>query len=210
MKRIFFTCISLFLLSGCSLFSLHDLKLHGEGSLITISYDIVDQLLEKTTFPLVPGDTEQAILVTTPVNNNDYSKVSDLGRVLQEQVASRFVQQQFAVKAVNLQDSLDIRPQHGETILSRETERLAPNTNAQAIFVSTLSQAGEILYINARLIDPKSGSIISATDKKLVMNSHTRSLLTKHTAQSLHNLPTNFDPDPVAEPAAPFMNSILY
>lgn len=210
MKRIFLTYICLFLLSGCSAQSLNSLKLHVEGSLIDVSYDIVDQLLAETTFPLIPGDTEQAILIATPVNNNDFSKVSDLGRLLQDQIASRFVQQQFAVKEINLQDSLDIRPQHGETILSRDTERLTLTTNAQAIFVSTLSQAGDILYINARLVDPRSGSIISATDKKLVMNSHTQRMLKKHTAQNLHNPQTNFDTNPVAEPKPPFMNSILY
>lgn len=178
--------------------------------MINTSYDIVDQLLEGTTFPLTPGDNQQAILVATPVDNNDYNKVSDLGRLLQDQIASRFVQQQFAVKEINLQGTLDIVPQHGETILTRETDRLAANTSAQAIFVSTLSQAGEILYINARLVDPKSGAIISATDKKLVMNSHTQKMLIKHSPQSNREPQTNFASDPIAEPKRPYMNSILY
>lgn len=210
MKRILLLCVCALLCSSCSQQTINSLKLHVEGSLIDVSYDIADQLLTDTSFPLTPGDTEQAILVATPVDNNDYSKVSDLGRLLQDQIASRFVQQQFAVKEINLQSSLDIRPQHGETILTRETRRLATHTNAQAIFVATLSRAGDILYINARLVDPQSGSIISATDKKLVMNSHTQGMLMTNTVKNHQNPQSNFDIDPIAEPKPPFMNSILY
>ncbi|WP_156792301.1 FlgO family outer membrane protein [Desulfotalea psychrophila] len=188
---------ALLFLGACSTPTFDHTPLAARKNLILFSYDIVDDLVENAMPPIIPGNPEQPILVTTVVSNNNLQKTSAFGRLIQQQVISRFVQHNYIVKEIKLEDKLHIRPQTGETILSRHPQNIKEEQTAQAIFTGTTSRANRVLYISARLINPKDGTIISANDYSLTIDEHIMALLGLE------------EDDRVAEPERPIMNSIL-
>ncbi len=171
-------CILVFILvcffSGCSRFNctrLEDL-LGADTDLISFSYNIADRLTASANPPLVPLNPDMPILVTTFVDNNDLEKTSQLGRTLQEHIASRLVQLGYTVKEIKLSNSLSIEPRSGETILSRDLKKLSQTQKAQAILVGTLSSTNRTLYISSRLINPITANVITSDDYRLCMDDH--------------------------------------
>jgi TolB-like protein len=196
-------CLSLGSLSACSCFNCTPLEsyLGGEKNLISFSYEIADELVSSAYPPLIPRHPEMAVLVTTFVDNNNLEKTSRFGRTLQEHVASRLVQAGYTVREVKMADSLRIEPRSGETILSRDINRLQGENRAQAILAGTYSRINRKLYVSARLINPVDNNIIATDDFQLCMDDD---LLTLFRLQKYTDIDT-----PVEDPGQPFLNSIL-
>lgn len=188
------------LTSGCASLKCAYL-LSNNTDLIKFSYVIADNLAQSSLPPLTPHHPEMPILVTTFVNNNDLQQTSNFGRVLQEQIASRFVQLGYTVREIKLANTLHIEPKSGETILSRDLAQLRDGQKAQAILVGTVSRTNQVLYISARLINPSNNNIIASDDYQLCMDDDIFDLL---------GLRRNDAADkPIAEPQPPLLNSIL-
>jgi TolB-like protein len=191
------------LLTSCSCFNCTPLEglLGGNKNLITFSYDIAEELIDTAIPPLVPRHPEMAILMSTFVDNNDLERTSRFGRILQEHIASKFVQEGYTVKEIKLAESLSINPKSGETILSRDLNRLNPDQKAQAILVGTFSRTNRTLYVSARLINPSNNNIIATDDFKVCMDDD---LLAIFELQRQSDIDT-----PIEDPGQPFLNSIL-
>lgn len=159
-------------LSGCSYFNGTKLEgiLGADENLISLSYKITQQLEERATPRLMPRNPDQPLLVTTFVDNNDLTRTSHFGRILQEHITSRFVQLGYTVREIKLRDSLVMKPKSGETILSRDIRLVSPSLSAQAILVGTYSYTNRTMYISARLINPETATIISSADYQLIMD----------------------------------------
>jgi TolB-like protein len=188
---------------GCSSFNCTRLEniLGANTNLISFSYRIADQLIERAMPPLVPLNPDMPVLVTTPVDNNDLSRTSRFGRVLQEHITSRLVQRGYTVREVKLADSLTIEPKSGETILSRNLSRLLDDQPAQAILVGTVSRSNRILYISMRLINPVNNNIFATDDYRLCMDDDILNMFGLKRQGDLD--------DPVDEPGQPLLNSVL-
>jgi TolB-like protein len=161
-----------FLLATCSYFNGTPLEneLGADENLISFSYTITQKLVENARTSLQPGNPDMPILVTTFVDNNDLTRTSQFGRILQEHIISRLVQLGYTVKEIKLRDQLLIKPKSGETILSRDLRLIKPSLTAQAILVGTYSRAGRTMYISARLINPETSAIVSSVDNRLIMD----------------------------------------
>lgn len=159
-------------LAGCSYFNGTKLEgiLGADENLISLSYKITQQLEERATPRLMPRNPDQPLLVTTFVDNNDLTRTSHFGRILQEHITSRFVQLGYTVREIKLRDSLVMKPKSGETILSRDIRLVSPSLSAQAILVGTYSYTNRTMYISARLINPETATIISSADYQLIMD----------------------------------------
>ena len=195
------------LLTGCSSFNCTKLQgvLGTEQNLITLATQITDNLTQKAFPPLLPGEPELPILVTTFVNNDNLKETSRFGRILQEHIASRLVQTNYTVKEIKLRQTLLMQEQSGETMLSRDTQKIDPKQSltSQAILVGTYSYTDRVMSISARLVNPKDRNIISSYDYQLCMDD---------------NISTMFEPkrkpstpdDEVAPPKKSVIDSIFY
>ncbi len=197
------TLAALFLLTGCSVFNCTRLEnlLGNDTDLIKFSYNVADTLIQRAMPPLIPRHPDMPILVTTLVDNNNLSRTSRFGRVLQEHIASRFVQLGFTVKEIKLTNTLQIDQGSGEIILSRDLSLLTGAQQAQAIFAGTISHTSDIMYISTRIINPVNSNIIAADDYRLCMDEN---ILAMFGLQRQNELDGQ-----IQEPEQPFLNSIL-
>ena len=188
---------------GCSSFNCTKLEniLGSNTNLIDFSYTIADHLVERAMPPLVPLHPDMPVLVTTPVDNNDLSRTSRFGRVLQEHITSRLVQRGYTVREVKIADSLTIEPRSGETILSRNLSHVLDGQPAQAILVGTVSRTNRILYISMRLVNPVNNNIFATDDYRLCMDDDILQMFGLKRQGDLD--------DPIGEPGQPLLNSVL-
>ena len=196
--------LPVYLFSGCSYFNETKLEtsLGRDVNLIDYSYNIADDLIYESFPPLIPRQPGMAVLTTTFVDNNDLTKTSHFGRLLQEHIGSRLVQQGYTVKELKLRKNLLIQEQSGETMLSRQMNLINKSQKAQAIMVGTISYIERTMYISARLVNPHDGTIISAKNYRLYMD---RNVL------AMYNLrPVGYENDAIEQPNESLMNSILY
>jgi len=173
-----------------------------DTNLIGFSYEIAEDLVDTSMPPLVPRHPDMPVFVTTFVDNNDLTKTSKLGRILQEHIASRIVQLGYTVREIKLARTINIEPKSGETILSRDLRKISGELKAQAIVVGTISRSDHVLYISARVVAPENGNIIATYDHQLYMDDN---LLAMY---GLRNL-DEFD-NPIAEPEQPSRSGFFF
>lgn len=197
----------LLLSAGCSRFNCTRLEqLAGaDTDLIAFSYSIAEELVATARPPLIPRNPEMPILVTTFVDNNNLARTSQFGRTLQEHIGSRLVQLGYAVKEIKLASQLTIEPRSGESMLTREIDRISPSIKSQAILVGTINITSRTMYISARLIEPVRHTILASTDHRLCMDDTVLAMFGLK-----RQMPTATGNDEIKEPSRPFMNSILY
>ena len=191
-------------LSGCTYFNGTRLEgfLGADENLISLSYKITEDLEENAIPRLMPRHPDQPLLMTTFVDNNDLNQTSHFGRVLQEHIASRFVQLGYTVREIKMRNNLLIRPKSGEIMLSRDLKLLNPSLTAQAVLVGTYSYSKRTMYISARLINPENSTIISSMDYQLVMDENVLAMFGLKIAKD--------DPYTIEKPRESLINKIFY
>jgi uncharacterized protein with PIN domain len=137
------------------------------------------------------------------VTTDDLTQTSRFGRLLQTHIGTSFVQRKYTVKEINLRHTMEIQVGEGEKILSRDLDLIEQKQAAQAILVGTYSLNNRILYINAKLVDPKSRNILSAESYRLCMDDNLLALFGLQRAQE------NTD-DLIDPPPEPILDRILY
>ncbi len=202
-KSFFLLTIVLSFLTGCSSFNCTRLEnlLGSDTNLISFSSTIAETLIQRAMPPLIPRHPDMPILVTTLVDNNNLSRTSRFGRILQEHISSRFVQLGFTVKEIKLTNTIQINQGSGETVLSRDLSLLKGAQQAQAIFAGTISHTDNIMYISTRLIDPVNSTIIATDDYRLCMDENILAMFGLQRQDGVD--------DSVEEPSRPFLNSIF-
>jgi len=145
-----------------------------QAGLGSISYRAVEYLINSGSNRL---DKKGTILVTSWVNVDHLEKSSTFGRLRGDQTANRLVQLGYVVKELRLGNSLVIRKETGELILSRDTRKISQIHSAQAIIAGTYAVGGRYVYINMRLISPQNERIISAVDFVTPLNNDVKRLL---------------------------------
>ncbi len=173
-SRYFIIVVVLFQVSGCSGFNCTPLeRLCGaDVNMIRLANVITDNLVETAMPPLIPRLPEQAILTSTFVNLDNFEESSRFGRLLQEQIGTRLVQHDYTVKEIHLRNTMKIRPEDGEKMLSRDLSEINPNDPTQALLVGTYHMTNRILYITAKLVNPANRNILSAENYRLCMDNN--------------------------------------
>ncbi len=201
---VFFILVSF--LSGCSSFNCTPLEklLGGDVDTVRLANVITNNLITNAVPPLIPRLQKQAILTTSFVNLDTFKETSSFGRLIQEQIGARLVSYNFTVKELHLTNTLKIRPEEGETMLSRDLSKINPDYPAQAILVGTYSLNNRILYITAKLINPISRNIIAAENYRLCMDDNLLALL------GLKRKSNNYYHDEIEPPRRSLINAIFY
>ncbi len=149
-----------------------------DGNLVTMGYSIADKLAENAAQSIGPSDS---LIVASFVNVNNLEESSSFGRIIAEQIASRFAQRGQSVIELKLrQNSIFISEGKGEFMLSRDLREISKTHNTSAVVVGTYANGGDRLYVSARMVRPADNILIAAWDYGIPMQPNTMSVMLRN------------------------------
>lgn len=138
-----------------------------KADIVGTSHEAADILLQRSAGKLDPA---KSIIAATFVNIDNLDKASSFGRIVSEQVASRFSEQGYSVVEMLLRNNVYIKQRQGEFLLSRELRSISSEHNAQAVIVGTYALGRKNVYVTARLIRSKDSIILASYDYSLPLD----------------------------------------
>jgi hypothetical protein len=130
--------------------------------LITVHYTVADTLFEALCKPEV---CEMPLLMSSFVMLDDLDRTSHLGRIIPQQIGSRFAQHGMHMVDVRLRtQSLLVRKGHGEFALSRELDKINRDINAFAVLTGTYSVVYGRVYVTAMILRSTDGALLASLD----------------------------------------------
>ncbi|MCL7461397.1 FlgO family outer membrane protein [Pseudomonas sp. NW5] len=166
-------------LSGCS----HSLQHRSErltlseNTFIATNQIAVDRLIRHLDARLPAGSGP--LLVTTLVNIDDLDTSSTLGRVISEQVTSRFVQHDYRIVEMKFGKSVYMHRDQGEMVLTRAVQETASQHAAKAVVVGTYGESRNHAFISLKVVQPETSAIIAVHDYAVPL-SHGISLMLRN------------------------------
>lgn len=156
-----------------------------ESHLIKSSYDAVDRVINQIEHSHLKHELQKnkPIMVASFVDIDYVQHSSTFGRMIAEEVASRFSQSGYPVIELKMRpDTLVIYEElnshaTGEKVLSRNLQHLTFEHDAQAVVVGTYAPAKNYVYVTMKVIRSRDGIIIYSYDYRLPMDADTKSLL---------------------------------
>ncbi len=155
-------------LSGCTTLKTQD------SNLIAINHSAAENLLALTSSTL---SKSQPVLVASFVDVDNLESSSTFGRMASEQIASKLSQSGYQVIEMKFRNSVFIKEQSGEFILSRQLLDLSSEYNAQAVLAGTYAIGAESVWVTSKLIRTIDGVILSSYDYVLPIGPDTKALL---------------------------------
>lgn len=121
----------------------------------------------------------QTVLPASFVEDKNLEQSSAMGRMLAQQVASRFTQAGYSVIEIKLRKQVRLVKGEGEGqfLLSRELEKIAESHNASAVLVGSYVATPSVLFVNTQLILVKGGIVLASQDYKIPLTRELRALL---------------------------------
>jgi len=137
-----------------------------DGDVVYASYAIVNKLENNIRVPI---SQDAPIIVASFVNVSDLTKSSAFGRIMSEQVGSRFAQKGYKVIEMKLrQNSIFVDQENkGEFLLSRNIKDISVAHEAAVVVVGTYAQGYDKVYVSARMVNPIDSVIMSSCDYEL-------------------------------------------
>lgn len=173
-----FSCIAVVSLVGCSAAPTQKPEPTWEqavnNQLLPANYKAADALLAQVRASLGKA---QPLIIATVVNIDNLDQSSTLGRLISEQVAARFTQSGYRMVEMKFRNSVYVKRNQGELMLTREIGDLALSHDAQAVIVGTYGQSDEYVFINLKVIQPASNIVLAVQDYVLPLNSSIKALL---------------------------------
>lgn len=108
------------------------------------------------------GTDPGPIGITTFVNVDDLYSTSTFGRMVSEQLMSELAMRGYDIVELRHTDALQFLSSAGEFALSRNAAAVRPTRDLGGVVVGTYVSSPERVYMNARLIDPRSSVVLSA------------------------------------------------
>lgn len=142
------------------------------GSLVQASHGAADRLLQDAAL-----DPRQPVLVGTLVNVDRLDESSRFGRIVSEQIAGRMTQRGMRVVELKLRDSVAMRSELGELLLSRELREVSQAHHAQAVLVGTYAVSARQVYVSLKLVLPEGNAVVAAHNYTVPLDEDVRSLL---------------------------------
>lgn len=147
-----------------------------DTDLIESSYRAADNLIRNNKMTVKP---KFRLLITTVADIDNLEDSTSLGRLLAEQLATRFTQRGYSVIEAKLQSGLFMIPKTGEFILSDQLRNLEQQYQASTVVAGTYAVAKDKVYITLKMLDCKSSEVISSYAYTLPLGSNTLTLLQK-------------------------------
>jgi TolB-like protein len=145
-----------------------------DANLVEANYGAADALLARTPWL---KERREPLLAATFVDINNLETSSGLGRVIGEQIGSRFAQQGFTVIEIKMRNNIFVAEGTGELMLSRSVKEISQSHNAAAVIAGTYAVARQSVYVNARLIRATDNLVLAAYDYVLPYGPDARALV---------------------------------
>jgi TolB-like protein len=145
-----------------------------DANLVEANYGAADALLARTPWL---KERREPLLAATFVDINNLETSSALGRVIGEQLGSRFAQEGFTVIQITMRNNIFVAEGTGELMLSRSVKEISQSHNAAAVIAGTYAVARQSVYVNARLIRATDNLVLAAYDYVLPLGPDARALV---------------------------------
>lgn len=146
-----------------------------DEEMVPFIYAATDQLVQNAHRAV---SSDAPILVASFVNVNNLQESSSFGRIMAEQVTSRLAQRGYRPIEMKLRrDSVFIKKEAGEFLLSRELQQLSSEYNASGVVVGTYAVARNEVFVSIRLVRVDDNSVLSGTDFSMPIGLNTLELL---------------------------------
>jgi TolB-like protein len=146
----------------------------SDANLVDKSYAAADALLLRAPWL---KERREPLLAATFVDINNLETSSGLGRVIGEQIGSRFAQQSFTVIEIKMRNNIFVAEGTGELTLSRSVKEISQSHNAAAVIAGTYAVARQSVYVTARLIRATDNLILASYDYVLPLGPDARALV---------------------------------
>lgn len=151
--------------------------------MVAASYEAVDELLKSQKLaPLVTAHGSKGVLVATIADINNLKKSSAFGRLLSEQISSRFAQLGVHVNEVKLGDNLYVNRNEGEFLLTRELSEIGATLNTETVLVGTYADGGGVIFVTLKLVRASDSRVSSAYNFSIVKSESIKGLLLNKSA----------------------------
>lgn len=164
--------------SGCATFfdeSVPARSIVQDADLIGANHSAADALLTRAPWL---KERRDPLLAATFVDINNLETSSGLGRVIGEQIGSRFTQQGFTVVEIKMRSNIFIKEGSGEFALSRSIREISQSHNAAAVIAGTYAVGRQSVFVQARLIRATDNLILASYDYALPLGPDVRALVT--------------------------------
>ena len=140
------------------------------------SYAAGDRIAEDLNRQNISPDLP--ILVASFVNIDNLIQSSTLGRIISEQISSRLAQHGYKIIEMKLrQESVFIKKNEGEFMLSRDLKDLGIAHDVHAVLVGTYAVSKYLVYVSARVVRTEDSAVLVGHDYELPHDEITASLL---------------------------------
>ncbi|MDG4555364.1 MAG: FlgO family outer membrane protein [Candidatus Competibacter sp.] len=145
-----------------------------DANLVDQNYSAADALLTRTPWL---KERNEPLLAATFVDINNLEISSGLGRVIGEQIGSRFAQQGFTVMEIKMRNNIYVAEGAGEFALSRSVKEISQSHNAAAVIAGTYAVGRQSVFVNARLIRATDNQVLAAYDYVLPLGPDAKALV---------------------------------
>lgn len=145
-----------------------------DANLVDANYGAADALLTRAPWL---KDRREPLLAATFVDINNLETSSGLGRVVGEQIGSRFAQQGFTVVEIKMRNNIFVKEGAGEFVLSRSVKEISQSQNAAAVIAGTYAVGRQSVFVNARLIRATDNLVLAAYDYVLPLGPDAKALV---------------------------------
>ena len=190
---IVFAFIALGIINGCSK-RYYDLPVYSAAPVIDAYNNSTGRF--KTEYladqinSFYRGTVNGPIAVSTFVNLDDLYSSSTFGRILSEQLMSDLAMRGYTVVEMRQAEALQILQSEGELGLSRDIEMIKPAQQISGLVVGTYAVSPVRVYINTRLIDPRTSLVASVGSVEISKTAEIARLLRGNTMQmTLERIP---------------------
>lgn len=149
----------------------------SNNQLIPTNYKAADALLAQLTPILIKS---QPLIIATIVNIDQLDRSTTLGRLISEHVSARFTKAGYRMIELKYRNSVYVKREQGELMLTREIKDLAHSHDAQAVIVGTYGTGGDYAFINLKVIQPATNIVLAAEDYAIPLTAPIRALLRDH------------------------------
>jgi TolB-like protein len=141
------------------------------------NYAAADQLLTALKGKI---STTQPVIVATIVDINHLEQSSTLGRLISEQVSSRFSQAGVQVIEMKFRENVFMKQDQGELMLTRDVKSIANEHDAQAVLVGTYAESRNFVYVTLKVVQPQTDLVLAVDNYTLPKDSEVTTMLHNH------------------------------
>jgi TolB-like protein len=120
---------------------------------------------------------DKPLIMATIVNIDALEQTAMLGRLVSEQLSTRLAQGGMKMLEMKLRNSVYLKRNQGELMLTREVGDVAHTHNAQAVVVGSYAETREAVFVNIKVIQPTTNLVLAGHDYVLAKESTVRSML---------------------------------